>query len=674
MAYQIGIDTGGTFTDFVMYDREGRRVEAWKTLSTPGDPIAAILTGLGQVPQIERIESIRVGSTLATNALLEQRGAVVGYVTTKGFRDVPFIQRGNRRSHYDLSWQKPKPFCKRRHSYEVSERLDARGRILQALDEAEVRRLAQAIRREGEVEAVAVNLLFSYLSPAHERRIKDIFQEEVPEIAVSISYDLVPKWKEDQRASTTIADAYIKPLVRRQLADMERRLRDRGVKSRVVVIRSNGSEMSLAAAAAAPVHLTVSGPTGGVIAAKRLAQACAIRDLVTLDIGGTSTDVSTIVDGEERFTTDFELQFGQPIRIPMIDIRTIGAGGGSIARLDKAGMLHVGPESAGANPGPACYGFGGTEATVTDANLLLGRISADNFLGGRMRLDVLAARAAVERIARPIRLPVEEAALAIIRIANNNMVGALRAVLIERGYDPRDFTLLNFGGAGPLHLGDLMHDANIPRGMVPNHPAQFSAYGFTMTDARVDRHRSVLLNSRHFDLERGNVVMEELGQTALAELSVQGYVDRIALSRVLDMRYLGQNYELEVPIDFERFSPATAAQLWQRFHERYEQRYQFKLPGETIEIVDIKVTALSETVKPDLPELPRASGPAQPVGQRTVVFEDGRAEASIYDRASLRDGHEISGPAVIEEAASATVLRPDHRLRVDRLGNLHLSS
>ncbi|MEP4421926.1 MAG: hydantoinase/oxoprolinase family protein, partial [Nitratireductor sp.] len=401
MSLHLGIDTGGTFTDFMLYDEEQRSLKAWKVLSTPGDPTAAVITGLQQVADPGQISSVRLGTTVATNALLERRGARVAYLATRGFRDVPFIQRGNRRSHYDLSWVKPKPFCLRRHAFEVTERVDHTGAVIVPLDVKAVRRLARHLAETGEVEAVAVNLLFSFLRPDHELAIRDIFAEEAPDLPVSLSYEIDPRWKEDQRAMTTLADAYVKPLVGQQVRSFRARVVEAGVTGRIALMKSNGSEMSTEAAEAQPVNLAVSGPTGGVTAAKHLAAVKSIDNLVTLDIGGTSIDVSVVVEGRERFTDDYELEFGIPLRVPMIDIRTIGAGGGSIAWIDKVGGLHVGPESAGANPGPACYGFGGTRPTVTDANLVLGRIDPQSFLGGKMTLDAAAARAAIETVAAP---------------------------------------------------------------------------------------------------------------------------------------------------------------------------------------------------------------------------------------------------------------------------------
>jgi N-methylhydantoinase A len=670
MRYMLGIDVGGTFTDLVAYDREAGRLEVWKVPSVPGDPVAGILAGLVAFAGRDSVANIRLGTTVATNALLEKKGAVVAYVTTKGFRDVPFIQRGNRKYHYDMSWVKPKPLARRRHCFELTERVDAHGRVHIPLDEAEVRELAARIRAMPEIGAVAVCLLFSYLNPTHERLVERILREELPGMPLSISYDVLPKWKEYERASTTIADAYLKPVVSRQLGEMRRRLAAAGLDVPTVVIKSNGGEMTLEVAAAAPVNLVVSGPTGGVIASRHVAALAGIEHLVTIDMGGTSTDVSTVIGGKESFTTAFEIEWGVPIQIPIVDIRTIGAGGGSIAWIDKGGMLRVGPQSAGAEPGPAAYGKGGAAATVTDANVVLGRIDPERFLGGAMPLDAEAARAAVARVAAALGQEVETAAMAILRIANVSMMGALRSVLIERGLDPRDFTLCAFGGAGPLHAADLIAEMGILRAIVPSHPGQFSAWGFIVTDARVDRQRTTQLTSKSFDPAKAQAIMAALVAEALAELEGQGYREGIGVRRALEMRYLGQNYELELEVGTDGL--AGGERLWNTFHAAHKARFGFATPGEIIEIVNYTVTATARSAKPELPRLPHAAAPAAPSARRRVVFSDGPHDTPIHQRPQLRAGHVVDGPALVEEAASVTVVNPGQRLTVDGWGHLML--
>jgi N-methylhydantoinase A len=672
MQYRVGIDIGGTFTDFVAFDEANRQLKAWKNLSTPRDPIEGVMTGLKAFGGTDEIGSIRLGTTVATNALLEGKGAVVAYVTTRGFRDVPFIGRGNRRNHYDLRWVKPKPFVKRHNAFEVNERIGPSGAVIEKLDESQVLALADAIVAKGEIESIAVVLMHSYLAPEHEFLVKRIFAERAPGIPISISYEVLPKWKEHYRSSTTICDAFIKPVVGRQLRSISGRLKNENIRAKVVVMRSNGGEMTLDAAAEAPIQVAVSGPAGGVIASKQMAQLLDIANLVTLDMGGTSTDVSTIVDGREKFTTDFEIEWGRPIQVPMLDIRSIGAGGGSIARIDAGGMLVVGPESAGANPGPACYRLGGRQPTVTDANVVTGRISPTNFLGGKMSLDADAARVAIQPIADHLGLPLENAALSIIHIANNNMVGALHSVLTEQGLDPRDFVLVAFGGAGPPHISDLMTDASIPRGLVPNFPGQFSALGFIMADARVDRHRTVQLNSRFFDRARAAATMSALVKECVADLAAQGHTD-VVIARSVEMRYLGQNHELEIPADVEAFTEEEVARLLAAFHELHEARFGFRL-SDHIEIVNFLVTGIAKTGQLGFPEIGSAKAAATPVSRRPVWFASGWVETPVYVRVDLLQGHAVSGPALIEESASVTVLDPGKKITVDRYGNLLISS
>ncbi len=670
MTRTLAIDIGGTFTDFVAYDHDSGRIETWKNLTTPHEPIEGVLEGLKRVEDVAALRKVRLGTTIATNALLTRKGAKVAYVTTAGFRDVLFIQRANRRSHYDIGWVKPRPLVARADCHEVPERVSAQGEIVEPLDEAAVRALAAEIRADGTIEAVAVCTLFSYIDPSHELRIRDILAEELPDVPVSTSYEVLPKWKEYERASTTVADAYLKPVVSEHFRRMQARLDEIGVGARVGVIKSNGGEATLAGAADAPAQMTLSGPTGAVVATRALSEMTGVKNLVTFDMGGTSTDCSTVVDGQEHVTTDFEIEWGVPIQIPMIDIRTIGAGGGSIAWIDKGGMLRMGPQSAGADPGPACYGRGGTEATVTDANVVLGRINPENFLGGAMALDAEAARSAVARVADRLGMEVDAAAFAMVQIANNNMLGALRAVLLQRGLDPRDFTLVASGGAGPVHLTDLMEVAGIPAGMVPNHPGQFSAFGFIMTDARVDRHRTVQQTSKFFDGARASEAMASLVKDAVAELTGQGYTDGIEVFRSIEARYLGQNHELELSFPGDDFTEATIADLWDRFHAEHEARFGFAIPGEVIETVNLKAVAVSATGRPDLPTLPKSEGPPRSSGRRKVRYKEGWLDAAVHDRAALRDGDAIEGPAVIEEAASVTILRPGDRLTVDAFGNM----
>ena len=669
MASILGIDVGGTFTDFVYYEPGLETLKVWKTLSTPGDPSVGIIRGI-EAGQLSAIDYLRLGTTIATNAILERKGATVAFVTTSGFKDVPFIQRGKRQSHYDINWIKSKPLVKRRHCFEIKERITPREGVYIPLDEEQARGVAKSIAKLSEIDSIAICLLCSYVIPDHERRLREIFQEEIPSKPLSISYDILPKWKEHERSSTTIADAYIKPLVADNLKRLKEQLSKKANVNRTSIIKSNGGEVSIDNASANPIHLSLSGPTGGVIGARYLANQLLIDNIVTLDMGGTSTDVSTIVSGKESFTTTYEIEFGVPIQIPMIDIRTMGAGGGSIAWIDKGGMLRVGPESAGAEPGPACYDKGGRLPTVTDANVVLGRINPDYFLGGQMQLNGDVAYSSVAGLAKELKTSVDNAAMGILQIANNNMVGAMRLVLTEKGLDPRDFTLLAFGGAGPVHVTDLMELGNLASAVVPNYPGQFSAFGFTITDARIDLERTVPMTSKTFDAVYANQVMRELTEEAERAIELQGYEGQVALVSTLEMRYFGQNHELEIPFPDDVFNESSIPAVWTRFHKTHKDRYNFEIIGETIELISIKVTAVCQTPNPELPRLDRSNGKAEPCETRLVYFNNEKIEAQIFKRSHLTCGHKISGPALVEEEASVTVISPGINAMVDDFGNL----
>ncbi|MGM4985897.1 MULTISPECIES: hydantoinase/oxoprolinase family protein [Rhizobium] len=673
MTYILGIDVGGTFTDFVAYNEQSREVTVWKDFSTPGDPSDGILNGLKQFPAGEEISGIRLGTTIATNAILERNGAKVAFVTTQGFRDVPFIQRGNRRFHFNSRWVKPQPLIERSNAFEVLERIDCDGNVITPLDMASVAKVADAIAAKPEIKAISLCFLFSYINPEHEIAARDFLASRFPHLPISISYDVLPKWKEYERASTTIADAYVKPIVTEQLGELESRISDAVGAARVVVTKSNGGQTTVKGACDAPVQMTLSGPTGGVVAAQFIGSLIGEKNFVTIDMGGTSTDCSLIVNGSASITTDFEVEWGIPIQVPMLDVRTIGAGGGSIAWIDKGGLLRVGPESARSRPGPICYGRGGTEPTVTDANLVLGRINPDNFLGGTVNLDMEGARAGIARLAEKLRMTVDEAALAVIKIVNNNMVGAVRSVLIEKGESPDKFSLMFFGGAGPVHACDLLKDLSMSRAIIPVHPGQFSAFGFTATDARVDRQRTVQMTSNRMDFARATQLLKELEDDCLAQMHAQGFTGSIDIERRVEMRYHGQNYELSLPLRFTSFDEATAKELWTSFDKAHEDRFGFNIPGEFIEIVNFNVTAYETLGKPQVPKLAQSTSAPKPVSMRSVGYDEGRHDTPVYRREELFAGDAIQGPAVIEEAVSVVVLHPDQEMHVDDYGNLHVS-
>ncbi len=655
---RVGIDVGGTFTDFV-HLKDGR-LHVHKTATTPDDQSRAVAEGIGRIDAGEEA-SIAHGTTTATNALLERRGARCALVTTKGFRDVLAIGRQNRPHLYELSQRRPPPLVPDALRLEVSERVSADGLVVRALDEDGVLRLADDLRRL-EVESVAVVFLFSFQNPEHEARTKRLLADRLPGVPISASADILPEYREFERTATTVVNAYVQPLVARYVD----RLEDVVAPRRLRIMQSNGGTIGPAQASRQPARLVLSGPAGGVVGALHLGRA-ALDDpaprLLTLDMGGTSTDVALCPGGIPR-TSESEIA-GLPLRLPAVDIHTVGAGGGSIARVDAAGALHVGPTSAGAVPGPACYGRGGAEPTVTDANLVLGRLLPDRFLGGAFELDVDPAHAAVDGLAHRLDLSRTDAALGIIRVANAAMERALRRVSIERGHDPKDYALVPFGGAGPLHACELADALGIGRILLPPHPGVLSALGLLMADVVYDASVSVLNRASEiealFDRERERVrtVLEEEG------------CREPALEAFVDARYRGQSYELTVPIDLPD-EPLEAAVA--RFHERHRRRYGHAMPEAPVEIVTLRVRGSSPGPEISLPADPsRAGDPAFAREGRVVLSDGSETDAPIYERETLRYGHALDGPAVIAQYDSTVFVPRGWHVEVDSWRNLHLT-
>ena len=665
MGLVIGIDTGGTFTDMVVFDPDTGHVDSLKTSSTPSVPGKAIVNALaeGEV-SASAVDTFTHGTTVGTNALIERKGAKVAYVTTKGFEDTPFIQRINRKVLYDLRWTKTAPLvASRRLCLGVDERLDAEGTEVKPVAEAEVRELCRVIRESG-AEAVAVALLFSYVRTDHEERVKEIFAEELPGLPISVSSEVAPIWREYERSSTTIADAYLRPLFERYVTSLDRSLRDAGMTRDWTIMKSNGGAMLAGAAAATPIQTVMSGPAGGMTATEHVARALGERNVLTLDMGGTSADVGILVGGAQRHTTEYEIEWGLPAAVPVIDIKSIGAGGGSVAWVDAGGFLRVGPRSAGAEPGPICYGRGGAEVTVTDANLALGRLNPEYFLAGRMRLDPSAATEALEAMGEQIGLEPLELAASIVEIANENMASAIKMVSLERGHDPRRFSLLAFGGAGPLHAAAVARVLGIPKVIVPRFPGVFSALGLLLADIRVDKVWTQAFRSNDVDAQLVNTQFDRITERALAELRQEGYAGEPEIRRAINMRYFGQNYEHEVEIEGGLLDEAALERAFRRFDELHSQRYGYAIEREVIELVSFKVTVIGK--RPAL-DLSRTNGAvAAPRTSRPVyVRGQGPVDAIVAHRSSLEPGEAIPGPAVIEEEGSTTFIEP--RMTVERL-------
>ncbi|HSZ03900.1 MAG TPA: hydantoinase/oxoprolinase family protein [Solirubrobacteraceae bacterium] len=670
MALHAGIDTGGTFTDLVALDATEGTLRALKTSSRPDQPGRAITTALADAGIAgEALERFTHGTTVGTNTLIERTGCRVGLLTTQGFEDTPYIQRINRKVLYDLSWTKPKPLvATRRACLGVSERLSASGEIVRALDEDQVRELCAELREQG-IEAVAICLLFSYAYTEHEQAVKRIVEEELGAIPVSVSHEVAPIWREYERSNTTVADAYLKPLLRRYVASLSDELVAYGMTRTWTIMKSNGGAMLSSAAATSPIQTVMSGPAGGMIAAERVAAREGIANVITFDMGGTSADVGLIVDGQQRHTTEYEIEWGLPASVPVIDIKSIGAGGGSVAWVDRGGFLRVGPRSAGAQPGPACYGRGGEEATVTDANLLLGRLDPGYFLGGRMSLEHNLARAAIERLAGQLDMEPLELAASIVEIANENTANAIKMVSLERGHDPRRFTLLGFGGAGPLHAAAVARSLDIPRVLIPPFPGVFSAVGLLLADLRVDKIWTKAFRSTDVDAGEVQRQFALIAERALAELRQEGFSGKPETRRAINMRYLGQNYEHELELPDGEVSERTLADAFTRFAEMHQERYGYAIDGETIELVSFKVTAIGRRPPVRLVDAPPEH--VREPARREVYFRGlGFLDTALVHRSSLELGQVLRGPALVQEDSSTTLVAPEMTVRRSENGSL----
>jgi N-methylhydantoinase A/oxoprolinase/acetone carboxylase beta subunit/N-methylhydantoinase B/oxoprolinase/acetone carboxylase alpha subunit len=667
MTYRLGVDTGGTFTDLVLLNEEDGSVETCKVASTPDEPGRAVLEGLRQLAKPPAsIASIVLGTTTTTNAALQRKGATVFYVTTAGFEDVPHLQRADKPDPYDLQWVKPRALVSRRDGFGVNERIGPEGDVVTPLTPPELERLDDALEewlsraptneKVFDTHAVAVNLLFSYANDLHERSIVAHLRERFPELVVSLSSEVSPLWREYERASTTILDAFTRPLLRRFLRGLQEELTAAGYTAPLSVMKSNGGQMLASTAVDKPVQLLLSGLAGGVVAGRAFGLANGCKNVITIDMGGTSTDVAVVVDGELTYTTEYQLDFGLPVSVPSLDVITIGAGGGSIAWIDKGGLLRVGPRSAGAVPGPAGYGLGGDEPTVTDANVVLGRIGEKSLLGGTMTLDVEASGRVMQRLSERLGTSVEEAALAVVAIANENMANSIRVLTVERGIDPRDFTLVAFGGAGPLHGAEVAHHLGIPRVIVPPNPGLASALGALLTAPRVDAQRTYVRHGDDLNVEKLNGVFEELERGAKADLAAEGHKESPQTRSVLSMRYLGQSHELDVPFPAEGISSVGVAELLERFHQQHEASYGYRIAGERFEVTGCAVTASGKGAR-----LPKAASVNSALDETKLPDRsayDGAAFARwpVHRREAFAAGDTISGPAIVEGYDAAILI------------------
>jgi N-methylhydantoinase A len=686
--YRIAVDTGGTFSDFVYFNEESGAVSITKIASTPDDPSRAILQGvealIGGQPYSpaqagkDRVEAADVGyfchgTTVGTNALLEGKGVKTGLLVTEGFRGIYEVAEQARpygTAIFDVMYDKPVPLVPPRLTGEVKERVDFRGQVLVPLDETALRATLRHLRTQ-DIEALAVCLLFSFLHPEHEARVRDIALEEMPGCNVSLSSEILPQIREYYRLSTTVINAYLQPILARYVENLDRRLGQSGITTRQkYIMQSNGGMSTFPEAARKAVTTVLSGPAGGVTAGVHACRMTGFGNIITFDMGGTSCDVALIKDAEPVLSSRGKIE-GRDLAVPMMDINTVSAGGGTIAKVDRFGVLEVGPQSAGAVPGPACYGRGGEVATITDCNLLLGYLSADNFLGGRMKLDRAEAETAVARVAEPLSLGIAEAAEGIVRIIDVKMEEAIKAISTMRGHDLRDFFLLAFGGAGPVHAARMARDLGMAGVIVPLYPGVFSAMGLLMSDVKHDYIRSRMTPITALTSADVNGIFAELETQARDDLRRDGFADdEIRIERALDMRYAGQGYEITIACTASETSALAA--LRKTFDVEHRRQFGHMAPEEPVEVVSYRVRGTGLVPAVSMPKFtPQGRRLADALREtRQVRFDGATVECPVYQREKLDVETTLRGPAILDQFDCTTVISAGQVARVDEWKNL----
>src|SRR5580698_2220131 len=667
----VAIDIGGTFTDLVGFDdKAGKFVEA-KSLTTPHELTQGILdcirkSGLAAAA----IEELIHGSTIAINTLIERKGAKTGLIVTRGTRDVYIIGRGNRPEAYNLFFHRHRPLVPRHLTREIDERVMSSGEVHHPLNKASVTEACRALAAEG-VESVAVCLLHSYVDPTHERIAGAMVSEALPHSYLSLSHDILREYREFERLSTTVVNAYIGPKVGGYVKNLKSRLGEVGFAGELSIMRSNGGVMTPEVATERPVAMMESGPVGGIIASARVGETLGFDNVISFDMGGTTAKASLVCDGEPTLAPGYYVggyASGHPVMLPMIDVVEVGAGGGSIAWIDDVGALKVGPQSAGADPGPICYRGGGTEPTITDANVVLGRLDPENFLGGQMELDASGARAGVEqKIAEPLKMDAIAAAQAIVEIAILKMSLAVREVSVEKGYDPRDFVLVASGGAGPLHVCAIARELHIPKVIVPLFPSHFSALGMLLADERHDFTRTFYYDLASVDFAALTKIHDEMAAEAKKSLR---HARNAELKIELDLRYVGQEFTLSVPVTREMIVRGDRQKIRKAFDALYEHRYAHHSPDEPVEMVNVRLAAIGKRARLKFPKVAGKGGKAS--RKRNVYLSDSRKPVScpIYQRRELGAGARIKGPALIEEHGTTTVLFEKDNCVVAKSGEL----
>ncbi len=686
MVWRIGIDIGGTFTDVALVDEASGRIGVAKLLTTPHDFGAAVVEGIRQGLAAQLIDPAEVAllshaTTVVTNALLEQKGARAGFVSTRGFRDLLELRRSSRVDLYDLFQDGPSVLVPRRWRYEITERIDAQGEVVTELAEDEITALIETIRRDG-LQTVGVSFLFSFLNDAHERRVGEALRRALPGVGVFLSCEVLPEIREFERASTTAVCAYVGPLLAGYLDRLQRAVSALGLPA-LHVMGSSGGVLDIAEALRMPASVVESGPAAGVVAAAVVGRQIGVANLISFDMGGTTAKASLIAGGEVAVTAEYEVGgagsanrwlhgTGHPIRVPVIDLAEVSAGGGSIAWVDPGGALKVGPRSAGADPGPAAYGRGGTQPTVTDANVVLGYLDRDFLLGGDLRIDLPAAEAAIATVGEPLGLSVAETASRIVEIVNANMAQALRIVSIERGHDPQEFSLIAFGGAGPVHAAFLAAELLVPEVIVPPAPGAFSALGLVATDLRRDYSRTLYADLATLAPERLAGAVAGMEREGLAMLAAAGVPEeRRDLLRLADVRYRRQAYELTVPIPLGAITRDSLEAIAAAFHDKHEQTYGHANREEAVQLVNLRLTALGRL--PGMTLVRRTDPTAARIRQRDMWFaERGFIACPVHWRDGLTPSTKLEGPAIVEAMDSTAVLPPGWIATVDEGGYIRM--
>ncbi|WP_342605202.1 hydantoinase/oxoprolinase family protein [Peribacillus sp. FSL E2-0159] len=672
---RVATDVGGTFTDLV-YVKENGEVGFAKSSTTPPRFEEGVLNVLNESQiSLEEIETFIHGTTVIINTLTERKGVKTGLITTKGFRDVLEIARGNRPDLFNVRYQKPAPVVPRYLRKEVEERLNFKGEIVTPLDKEQLKEIITEFKNE-KLEAVAIAFLHSYRNPVHEKEAVEMIKELWPEVSITASYEMTKEWREYERTNTAVMNSYVKPIASSYINRLEEKLADKDVTAKKYIMQSNGGTTTFSLAKEAPINMVESGPVAGVFGSAILGEIIGEENLIAFDVGGTTAKCSLIENGHVKITTDYHIErtekwAGYPLKVPVVDIVEIGNGGGSIAWLDPAGSLRVGPHSAGAVPGPVAYGQGGEEPTITDANLITGRLSAKNFT---YPVDLQNVKEVMEeKIANHFDLQVEEAALGIIRLANSNMLNALKLISVRKGYDPRDFTMVAFGGGGPLHATFLAKELGIRKVVIPVASAVFSAWGMLMTDLRQDFIKTYVKLLDGMNLNEMNIEWSHLEEQAIKQYVQEGMEEtNIIFSKYADMRYVGQEHTVKVPIPNENWSPEMIQQIIASFHTLHEKAYTFQLPETQVEVVNLHLTAFGRVNKPEIKKIEETTDKHAPLKEvRNVYYEEkGWVETNVYARNEIAPGMKIFGPAVIEDLMSSILLYPTQDLEIDSYGNL----